>query len=152
MEKKMEEQKTMKQINLKKKKKAHKSANEPHTRQGKSAEKNKKGNNIKEKTAGGVQNVPAMKKKGQTPSGKPGSGGGNKEFLQKGKKIEPKKTGGSHGNVRKDGTVSFMDEDDAVRQSKKQRKVQLSAKRAAEQRAGHKRRANVPGSRAPKDA
>ncbi|KAL4529681.1 hypothetical protein Ndes2437B_g08753 [Nannochloris sp. 'desiccata'] len=151
MKNKMEEQKTMKQINLKKKKKASRSSVEDSNKPGKNSAGKKNGRESAKKMPVGVKNVSAMKKTGPPQTKQPGStraGHGKKEFAQKANKIEPQKD----GNVRKDGTISFMGEDDRVKQNKKERKVRLSAKRAAEQRAGHKRRENVPGTRGPKDA
>lgn len=150
MERRVAEQKTIKQINLKKKKKASKTSSE-------AIHKTRKGSAIKnpsdsaKKTRVDVKNVPAMKKKAPTPARPEASTqkvDGKKHLTQKAKKVEPKKD----GSVRKDGTVSFMGEDDRMKLNKKERKVRLSAKRAAEQRAGHKRRENVPGTRGPKDA
>ena len=60
------------------------------------------------------------------------------------KVVEKKK---EEGFLRKDGTVSFIGEDDQRRQSKKQRQVQLNSERAKKQRAGQQRRANAPGPR-----
>jgi protein MAK11 len=136
MEKKMEEQKTMKQINQKKKKKEHKKSSEaPKNESGKKPSKD-----APKKTPVGVKNAPAMKKKGQAPTKKP--------VGEKKKEPVPKVI----GSVQKDGTVSFMGVDDRMKQNKKERKVRLGAKRAAEQRAGQRRRENVPGTRGPKDA
>jgi hypothetical protein len=139
----------MKQINQKKKKKESKNSSDG-VKNG-SGKKNDK--LVAKKTAVGVKNVPAMKKKGATPAARtPASqpkSDGKKQVVQKVEQVEPKKVDGS---VRKDGTVSFMGEDDRMKQNKKERKVRLSAKRAADQRAGHKRRENVPGMRGPKDA
>lgn len=77
-----------------------------------------------------------------------GEGGPPRGIVKKKKVVVAKE----EGIVRRDGTVSFLDEEDARREGKKQRKVQLSAKRAAEQRAGKQRRARVPGTRGDKDA
>lgn len=144
----MEQQKAIKQISLKKKKKAKvKATSEPRNTSGEV----KRGPKDR-KRAVGVANVPPMKKKGQPTSvgkQKPDDGKRKESVAPKGKKVESKK---ESGIVRKDGTVSFFDEGDAMKQNKKQRKVRLSAQRAAEQRAGHKRRANIPGSRGAKDA
>lgn len=150
MERKMMEQKTMKQINLKKKKKASKPTSGALNKTGKSNVM-KNSRDSATKTSVGVKNVPAMKKKASAPARLPASTqteDGKKHLAQKAKKLEPKKD----GNVRKDGTVSFMGEDDRVKQNKKERQVRLRARSAAEQRAGQKRRENVPGTRGPKDA
>ena len=67
---------------------------------------------------------------------------------QKKKKVAPKE----EGIARRDGTVSFLDEDYAKKETKKQRKVQIDAQRAANLRVGKQRRARIPGMRSEKDA
>lgn len=141
IEQRQQEHAALKQGLAKKKKK------ESQKEKGKEKEKEQTGGSRKRK----VEEEEPQRKKGGKPTTANASAGGagpSKGVQKKKKVIAPKE----EGTVRRDGTVSFLDEDYAKKEGKKQRKVQLSAKRAAEQRAGKQRRARVPGTRGDKDA